>query len=45
MGVFETIEVGGGTSRVYAAGDAGPGIPGVVAEAARAETARSGGGR
>ena len=30
MGVFETIEVGGGTSRVYAAGDAGPGIPGVV---------------
>ena len=28
--MFETIEVGGGTSRVYAAGDAGPGIPGVV---------------
>lgn len=30
MGRFETIEVGGTTSRVYAAGDVGPGAPGVV---------------
>jgi len=30
MGVFETIETGGITSRAYAAGDAGPGTPGVV---------------
>lgn len=30
MGRFETIEAGDTTSRVYAAGDAGPGAPGVV---------------
>ena len=30
MGVFETIEASGITSRLYAAGDAGPGTPGVV---------------
>jgi len=30
MGRFETIEAGGITSRVYAAGDVGPGVPGVV---------------
>jgi carboxymethylenebutenolidase len=30
VGVFETIEAGGVTARVYASGDAGPGTPGVV---------------
>jgi carboxymethylenebutenolidase len=30
MGVFETIDVGGITTRVYAAGEVGPGTPGVV---------------
>lgn len=30
VGVFETVEAGGVTSRVYAAGAAGPGTPGVV---------------
>jgi carboxymethylenebutenolidase len=30
MGVFETMEAGGVTSRVYVAGDAGPGSAGVI---------------